>query len=201
MQRTLASLTALVFAFLVLGLSVKSAQLSLVMTVEGINEGVEQKVQEGADQELAVSEDEGYELVYPGLMPDHPLYLLKMIRDQIQLLVTKDSSAKAQLMLVNADKRIAASLILAERGKLGLAASTATKAEQYLQRAIAEAGKIGDEAGRRNFYERAKRANGKHGMILLGIASRLPEDGKASLQEAYKSNAGSREQLIGEMKE
>ena len=75
-----------------------------------------------------------YALPHPGLLPGHPLYRLKMIRDQIRLFFTNQPTRRASLLLHYADKRLAAAGVLATEGKLGLASETAAKAEMYLLR-------------------------------------------------------------------
>jgi len=73
-----------------------------------------------------------YLLPYPGILPNHPLYWSKMIRDRVQLLTTKDPTKKMQLFLLFADKRLAAGQLLIATGDKGLGVSTITKAEKYL---------------------------------------------------------------------
>lgn len=88
---------------------------------------------------LGSSHDEmeiNYELPYPGsILPDHPLWFLKVIRDKAWLAATSNPGKKAELKLLFADKRLGASKILFEKGKPELAYSTLTKAEKYLEEA------------------------------------------------------------------
>jgi hypothetical protein len=79
-----------------------------------------------------------YYLPYPGILPDHPLYWLKMVRDRIKLDLTKDSLDHYQLLLLYADKRIGAAQVLIEGNKVPLGVSTAVKAEKYIQRVLSE---------------------------------------------------------------
>jgi len=71
-------------------------------------------------------------LPFPGLLPNHPLYWTKMIRDRIQLITTVDPTQKMQLLLLFADKRLAASQLLIATNDDALGISTLTKAEKYL---------------------------------------------------------------------
>ena len=77
-----------------------------------------------------------YYLPYPGVLPDSPLYKLKMVRDRVKLWITRDATKRTDLELLYADKRINAALALADGGKETLAVSTATKAEKYLEQAV-----------------------------------------------------------------
>lgn len=74
-----------------------------------------------------------YYLPYPGILPDNPLYKLKMVRDRLKLWMTFNESDKAKLELAYADKRINAAMALAAGNKMDLAVTTATKAEKYLE--------------------------------------------------------------------
>lgn len=58
-----------------------------------------------------------YELPYPGLLPGHPLYPLKELRDKILIFTTRDKQKKAQLYLHLSDKNMSTALKLADEGK------------------------------------------------------------------------------------
>src|SRR5690606_8329732 len=53
-----------------------------------------------------------YYLPYPGILPDHMLYPLKMIRDKMRLLLANNLSTKTSLQLLYANKRIGAAEVL-----------------------------------------------------------------------------------------
>ena len=77
-----------------------------------------------------------YYLPYPGILPDHPLYWLKMVRDRIGLVLTTAETAKAEKLLLYADKRLGAAWALIEGNKVPLGVSTLTKAEKYLEQTV-----------------------------------------------------------------
>ncbi len=83
----------------------------------------------------AMAQGVDYYLPYPGLLPDHPLYWLKMVRDRAQLIITTNKDAKAERLLLYADKRLGAAWALIEGNKTALGVSTLTKAEKYLDQA------------------------------------------------------------------
>src|SRR3989337_1880549 len=68
-----------------------------------------------------------YYLPYPGLLPDHPLYWLKMVRDRVRLWLAFNQVKKAELLLLYADKRLGASKAVAEGNKVALATPRASK--------------------------------------------------------------------------
>src|SRR3989344_4901084 len=55
-----------------------------------------------------------YELVYPGILPDNPLYFIKAGRDRLVAFLINDSLKRAEFNLLTSDKRIySAKLLLA----------------------------------------------------------------------------------------
>ncbi len=128
-----------------------------------------------------------YQLAYPGILPDHFLYPLKMIRDRIWLFLTTDSLKKAELLLTYADKRIWAAQMLLDKGKEDLAVTTATKAEKYLEQAAArgeEAKKAGKEAD--TFLERLSQAAQKHEEVLLNLQGRVSDQSKGVIEKTLE---------------
>lgn len=80
-----------------------------------------------AENRLILAKDsyvEDYKLPYPGILPDSPLYLLKLVRDYgVGLLITNPID-KAFYNLHLADKRVASVELLMIRSKLPLSAVT-----------------------------------------------------------------------------
>lgn len=77
-----------------------------------------------------------YQLPYPGLLPDSPLYFIKTLRDRIIDFLVADPLKKAELDLLQADKRLAAGVALIEKGNGALSESTIAKGENYFEEAI-----------------------------------------------------------------
>lgn len=73
-----------------------------------------------------------YTLPYPGILPDHPLYKIKLLRDQILLFFTGDPLRKVNLQLLMSDKQLVMGQLLWEKGKSDLAVSTLSKSEKDL---------------------------------------------------------------------
>ncbi len=124
--------------------------------------------------------DVGYAFPYPGrIRPDSLLWPVKAIRDRLWLLVTFNPVKKAEVMLLFADKRLAFVQSLFESGKSDLAASTLTKAEKYLESALAQARLAqGQDIDTGEFLDKFAKASLKHRQtieVILGVA---PEDAK-----------------------
>ena len=75
--------------------------------------------------------ENAYQLAYPGMLPDSPLYKLKVLRDKIVLFLIKDPEKQVENYLLQADKGIAMVPMLIEKGKIDLAKETAFKAEHH----------------------------------------------------------------------
>ncbi|MCL4360497.1 DUF5667 domain-containing protein [Patescibacteria group bacterium] len=92
----------------------------------------------GMMQEGTMSSTIEYTLPYPGILPDHPLYFLKQIRDKILDWLIVDPGKKADFLILQADKRLAMGIALTDEGKTVLAEQTISKGEKYMDRAVGE---------------------------------------------------------------
>lgn len=125
-----------------------------------------------------------YYLVYPGILPDHPFYKFKMIRDRIWLLLTTDPLKKAELYLLLADKRIGAGKVLVEGNKVPLGISTLIKGEKYFEKAItgaAQAKKKGKDI--KNLSDKLESASLGYEGILSGLLGKVSSEGKPALEK------------------
>ena len=82
-----------------------------------------------------------YEMPYPGLLPDSPLYFLKTARDNVIGFLINDPFKKATFNLLQADKRFQAGIMLYQKdeNKKELAFTTISKGHNYLEDAITKA--------------------------------------------------------------
>ncbi len=89
-----------------------------------------------ASQAAAVN----YTLPYPGLLPDNPLYFLKVIRDDIVMFFISDPAKKSDFLLLQGDKRLEASWYLLQKGsaKYALALSTLSKSTNYIDESLGQ---------------------------------------------------------------
>lgn len=77
-----------------------------------------------------------YNLPYPGLLPDNPLYYLKAIRDNLLKFFITDFLKKAEFDLLQANKRLGASQALLSKNKAELSITTLSKSGNYFDDAI-----------------------------------------------------------------
>ncbi len=122
-----------------------------------------------------------YYLPYPGILPDHPMYWLKMVRDKVQLWLTTKTESKAEKLLLYADKRLGAGWALVEGGKVSLGVTTLTKAEKYLEQAMMLSSEL-DES-KTEFREKLSKAARKHQEVIMIINEKVGEEQRQVLEQ------------------
>ena len=137
-----------------------------------------------------------YELPYPGLLPDSPLYFLRIIRDKIVGFLISDSLKKSEFNLLQADKRLNAGIYLFNKGKTSLAFSTISKAENYFSQALDKIGEAKKQG--RNISEvkgKLKDALKKHEQELEFLTKKASADYKASFEKELERVTGFEKRL------
>ena len=170
----------LIFSFSLVGLSViKSSQArdQSVISVESANPSVPVVVV--ASPKTTVD----YYLSYPGILPDHPLYWVKMLRDRLLLWLTQDRASKIEKIVTYADKRIGAAQVLIEGGKVQLGITTATKAEKYLEQAVSEYNKWDTQQAKPEIKEKITKAIAKHEEVLTLLIAKTDNGPKEILEQ------------------
>lgn len=173
-RRVAVIVTTLIFAFSILSISVlKAASIRYAFSGD-------------AKRDNTQIPQIDYLLPYPGrILPDHPLWPVKALRDKIWLLVTLNRTRQAELLLLFADKRLVSSRILFERGKPELAFSTFTKGEKYLEKAsivVDECWKSGIDT--KSLSTRVATAALKHREVAEELLNIVPEDAKPGITSA-----------------
>ena len=137
-----------------------------------------------------------YELPYPGILPDSPLYFIKTLRDRIISILINDQFKRAEFELLTSDKRLAASLALANKGKDALAVTTFSKSNNYFKQAIDSTLKA-KEMGKNIDSLRANLPSAlkKHEDVLKSITTKLDSQYKNQLDEE-KRRLGVYEKLV-----
>lgn len=124
-----------------------------------------------------------YDLAYPGILPDHPLYKLKVLRDRISLVLIGDPIKKIEFYRLQADKGMLATAMLVDKNNIPLAQTTALKAEHnftlisdalkaYYARQQPGPYKPLDKA----LVQKLKTASLKHQEVLNSLLKRVPKD-------------------------
>lgn len=138
-----------------------------------------------------------YDLPYPGILPDHPLYFLKVIRDRALELGTRDPMKKAELYFLLSDKRVSMAIELAEKRKDTLAVSTLSKGEKYFLKipdliVTSQKQGVGPATG---FIDKLKQSNMKHREVAETLLKELPDGQAAAMNEIINMNSEIRRKL------
>jgi len=138
-----------------------------------------------------------YVLPYPGILPDHPLYFLKAVRDKSLDFFTRDYIKKAQLYLLFSDKRANMAIELAKKGRWGLMISTVSKGEKYTLKIIQllKTSKKQGASAESDFILRVKLSNDKHREIIETLLKDIPQGERKKLEEVLNLNKQIKEKL------
>jgi len=134
--RVVIALLAIVLRFLVLFISLVKASCP-VWANEGGGFSVEPiKYQTLGDD--GTLKDHVYELPHPGILPPHPLFMFKRIRDWMWLKMTKNHYKKARLLHRFADREMGAAMVLLENDRARTGLEFAEEAVENLEEAYEE---------------------------------------------------------------
>lgn len=138
-----------------------------------------------------------YELPYPGILPDHPLYFIKLIRDHLTIFFTRDPIKKAELYLLFSDKRVAMASQLIKKNKYQLAITTFSKGEKYFLKIVPllkESKKQGvSPTG--EFVDRLKAANKKHYQEISFLLANSPQNLASQINLLFQLNGEIKKEL------
>lgn len=125
-----------------------------------------------------------YNLAYPGLLPGHPLYFLKALRDRVIGLLISDPQKKAEFYLLASDKRLYAGVLLVQNeGKDELAVSTISKSNNYFHQVLGAVGKVPkNNPNRAPFLEKAEVSIKKHQEMAEGLLQELERADQQALR-------------------
>lgn len=131
-----------------------------------------------------------YALPYPGILPDHTLYFIKVWRDQMLLFFTRDSIKKTLLYLLIADKKMSMGKQLWEKGNSQLAGVSFVEAQKHMIDAV---GTIKEYKKTHipppGLADKLELALKKHDELFNSLLSTLPSNiSGQSLNEALEIN-------------
>lgn len=129
-----------------------------------------------------------YALPYPGVLPDHPLYFIKRIRDAILEMVIIEPVRKAEFYILQGDKRLEMGIMLVEQQKFALAETTVSKAEKYMEKAVVGLTSYKTSGGVIASYvvDRAEIALAKHKEVLQELLAQVPEAQKSGITSSIE---------------
>lgn len=138
-----------------------------------------------------------YDLPYPGILPDNPLYSIKAFRDKLQEFFTRDNLKKADLYLHLSDKRAAMAQLLSKKGKHQLAITTLSKGEKYflkIPQLLIDSKKQGVRPSDELVLQ-LKQANAKHKEVVEKIMKEVPQGNTEAVAAILQYNQDIKKQL------
>jgi len=131
-----------------------------------------------------------YNLPFPGILPDHPLYPLKSARDTIKVFLTRDYMKKADLLLLLSDKYASMAVALAEDGQWGTAAEAVEQSESSFTDMIdaLETSKEQGVSPSAEFLQKIKLSNDKHKEVIQELLITSPQGSHTILEESLEKN-------------
>lgn len=138
-----------------------------------------------------------YLLPYPGILPDHPFYFLKKIRDRTLEFLTRDYLKKAELYLLFYDKQLNMGVFLSKKGKWEKTIKTIENGEKYGLKMIDALKKAKKQGGSpdENFLLKAKLSCEKHQEVIEELLKTIPQTEGLRLKEAIFINKKIRKEL------
>lgn len=122
-----------------------------------------------------------YELPYPGLLPDNPLYFLKAARDRVIQFLISDPVKKAEFNLLSSDKRTSTALHLINKNKDDMGVLYISKGNNYMHMAIIDAKNSGERA--KTVLDRIKTSIKKHEEVIGSVLSSVDKTNRTKLQQ------------------
>lgn len=184
MKKFLIVLGVFIFAFAILSISILESSAIVYPQVGPMIRGNGPRTE---------SLEINYPLPTAGLvLPDSPFWPLKALRDRIWYLISPSPLKKAELALLFSDKRLVSAQTLLKDGKAGIAISTLTKGEKYLEVATDEE-KIArsENYNTSAFLVKLATASLKHREVIEDLLPMVPEQGKPTViaVENYSENS------------
>lgn len=124
-----------------------------------------------------------YDLPYPGILPDSPLYFLKAIRDNLLVFFIPDPLKKSEYDLLMADKRLGSAKSLVDFKKYDLAITTLSKSGNYFDKAIQEVAQA-KRQGKNidSILDKLWTASQKHQEIIYQMGQKTTGDTRYNLE-------------------
>ena len=144
-----------------------------------------------AGQQVNLNQDKiEYNLPYPGILPGHPLFFLKDLRDKVLEFTTRDIMKKAELYLLFSDKRVSMATLLARAGKEKQAMTSFLEGEQYALKipSFIEVSKKQGVSPLGDFIQRLKLSNAKHREVAELFLKEFPQGQNQAISQILRLN-------------
>jgi hypothetical protein len=130
-----------------------------------------------------------YALPYPGILPDHPLYVFKKLRDQILERLISDPVRKMEFYMLQADKGVNTAVFLTAKQQDALADTSLVQAQGFLKKALDLAKELKGQGREVPPYmvERFSNALAKYEAVMMEMTATSSEERKAAMASMITS--------------
>ncbi len=179
-MNTLFLLSAFIFSLTALSVPV---QAQTKKTYPIVQQQTTSTTKDTTTKDVAMKQKVEYQLPFPGILPDHPLYMVKALRDRILEFLIVEPVRKTEFYLLQADKRLGMGAQLLDKGNTALAETTLSKGKTYMDKAVSTI--VNYKAGGKEvpgyLVDRLTRSLAKHGEVLEELVARASETTKPAL--------------------
>lgn len=121
-----------------------------------------------------------YQLPYPGLLPDNPLYTFKAVRDKVIEFLISDPAKKAEFYLLASDKRVNTGYYLILKNQDDMGVLYISKSNNYLSMAEGQA-RLAKERGA-GVMQTIKASIRKHAEVIDQAKPKLDKKNRTKLK-------------------
>ncbi len=146
---------------------------------------------------------EPVEYLYPGMLPDNPLYFLKDLRYKVQGLFVFGDENKTAWYLKLADKKLAEARALTEKNETNLAAKSAAEGSEMSQKAQ-DSIKQMNTAGKDTtvLITKLRQNSERQQAVLTKVLEKVPLSAKGAISNALSvSSRGLQQAIIAQEKQ
>lgn len=138
-----------------------------------------------------------YVLPYPGILPDHPLFTLKALRDWIFERLITDPMRKSEFYILQSDKRLAMASAFMDQAKHEEAADSVTESKEFMRKAIdaVKGVRAGGAEIPGHILDRLERSVLKHIFLIEEFSAR----GETSYTAVFRASADAFRSLQSEL--
>jgi len=146
-----------------------------------------QAVVQDSDTDTQVTKTE-YVLPYPGILPDHPLYIVKQLRDRIMEWLISDPIRKIEYYILQSDKLINAAVFLNDKGNAVLTEKTVSESNMLMDKAVTLTTEFSKQGKTIPAYiiEKIGNSTGKHKEVIGGLIETAKEAQKTAYQASLE---------------
>lgn len=131
-----------------------------------------------------------YDLSYPGLLPDHPFYILKQVRDNMLALFIGKPLDRSSFMLLQSDKQVSAAKLLVEQRKdVAMIRDSFAASQKSFEDAVKETQAAKQEGlATGDMINKLRIASKKHHEIVQDVMVQLSSEDKKMFTEIEKKS-------------